>query len=252
MNVGSAIDFYVGMHQPSGVKHLRNAMVSINRLEHRKADFDPPEGKWLLDSGSFTRISSGRGHMPLLDYASLIERWAAIPGFQAAVSQDYMCEPFILRKTGMTVENHQTLTTRNYIDLRYAVADSTYIMPVIQGFTPDEYARHCWQLAPMLDEGAWIGVGSVCKRNVNPVAISAVLSAILNVRSDLRLHGFGLKTTSIVCQDIAERIHSADSMSWSFMGRKNGQGANNPLWAREWADQIESADIQASQLAMPI
>ena len=234
---------------PAHVCQLRRAMVSINVLEHRKSDFPAPDGMWMLDSGAFTRITSGKGHMPVNDYARLIERWSNVGRMVCAVSQDYMCEPFVLARTGMTIEEHQTLTTRRYIDLRHVVDGDIYVLPVLQGYSPDSYARHCWQMAPMLDDGMWVGVGSVCKRNVNPAAISAVLTAILDVRPDLKLHGFGLKTTSLTERDIAVRLHSSDSMAWSYAGRLNGRGANNPQWAREWADSIENLPIKDSQVA---
>ena len=32
--------------------------------------------------------------------------------------QDWMCEPFMLQKTGLTVPDHQERTVRNFLDLR--------------------------------------------------------------------------------------------------------------------------------------
>src|SRR5208282_4648239 len=48
-----------------------------------------------------------------------------------------------------------------------------------------------------LKQGAWVGVGSVCKRNSNPDAIEDVLLAIKQERPDLLLHGFGLKIQAL-------------------------------------------------------
>ena len=90
-------------------------MLSLNRLIHRKADFHP--NKWILDSGAFTRISAGNPHIPTADYARLIDRWSVCGDLEAAVTQDYMCEPFVLSVTGLSVEQHQDLTTRNYLHL---------------------------------------------------------------------------------------------------------------------------------------
>ena len=101
---------------------------------------------------------------------------------------------------------------------------SVYVMPVIQGYWPLEYAAHVTQMSPYLEEYAWVGVGSVCRRNGRPDAISAVLSAILDVRPDLKLHGFGVKATALRRGDIRSRFYSVDSMAWSYAGRRRSSG----------------------------
>jgi hypothetical protein len=73
----------------------------------------------------------------------------------------------------------------------------------------------------------WVGVGSVCKRNTNIMAIWMVLDAIKDVRPDLRLHGFGLKKTSLQEPIIRDLLYSADSMAWSFAARREGRNAND-------------------------
>ena len=103
-----------------------------------------------------------------------------------------MFEPFVLEITGLTVAQHQDLSTRNYLNLR-ELDTGTYTMPVLQGFHPDEYARHARQLSAELPEGAWTGVGSVCKRRGTPAGVARVITAIQDVRPDLKLHGFGVK-----------------------------------------------------------
>lgn len=107
---------YVGLHQPRMAPGQERAMLSLNALVHRKADFQPND--WILDSGAFTRITSGQGHLPLNEYARHIRRWSRCGDLQAAVAQDYMCEPFVLNITGMTVKQHQDLSTRNWLELR--------------------------------------------------------------------------------------------------------------------------------------
>lgn len=82
---------------------------------------------------------------------------------QAAAIQDYMCEPFILAKTGMTTTDHQRLTIERY-DACRVLTDKT-LLPVIQGFEPEEYVDHIEQYGDRLKNGHWVGVGSVCRRN---------------------------------------------------------------------------------------
>ncbi|BAZ18492.1 hypothetical protein NIES4071_103770 (plasmid) [Calothrix sp. NIES-4071] len=71
------MDFYIGWHQPnngeSGCKNFPRCMVSVNRLENRKSSFEV--NNWILDSGAFTRITSGKGHLSTKKYAKMIRRW---------------------------------------------------------------------------------------------------------------------------------------------------------------------------------
>jgi hypothetical protein len=160
--------FYTGVHLPSIAKGLSNVMVSINVLLRRRSCFEV--GDWILDSGAFTRISSGGEHLPIEQYAAEIERWSKCGNLIAAVSQDYMCEAFILEITGLTVAEHQRMTIERY-DALMATNPSVYILPVIQGFTPIEYQAHVAMYGDRLKHGAWVGVGSVCKRNFQRTVI---------------------------------------------------------------------------------
>jgi hypothetical protein len=90
----------------------------------------------------------------------------------------------------------------------------------------------------------WVGVGSVCKRNGTPEQIEAVLDAIHNVRPDLRLHGFGVKLTSLRSGLIRSRLYSADSMAWSFAARKQGRDGNDWREAAAFADKIDKMSFQ--------
>ena len=238
---------YTGIDRPSYAQELERAMISVNTLERRKSSFKAHN--WILDSGAFTRILTGRGHMEMELYAQHIMRWSACGNLQAAVAQDYMCEAFMLEITGMSVPEHQALSTENYLSLRAMIPQ--YIMPVIQGWTPEDYAIHCDALSPYLEVGQWTGVGSVCKRQGSPKLISAVLTSILRVRPDLRLHGFGVKSTALQVADISERFYSVDSMAWSFAGRFMDPPMNHNLaWAKEWAEGIATCNIKPSQAAM--
>jgi len=93
-------------------------------------------------------------------------------------------------------------------------------------------------------QDAWVGVGSVCKRNGNIQAIESVLLAIHAERPDLLLHGFGLKTTALSSGLVQELLHTADSMAWSFAARMAGRNANNWREAKLWSDVINAKQIQ--------
>lgn len=228
--------FFTGLHQPCDTREFDAVFLSVNRLRTRKSPLEI--GDWIMDSGAFTEIQQhGRYRHEPADYAAEIRRWATSGNLLAAVSQDYMCEPMMLEKTGLTVADHQRLTIERY-DALMREQTGVYILPVLQGYEPTEYAAHVRAYGDRFPQGAWVGVGSVCKRNANPYAIVAVLAAILNERPDLRLHGFGLKLTALRHPWIRDMLHSADSMAWSFSARKQGRNANDPREAHAFNRKI--------------
>jgi hypothetical protein len=234
--------FYVGLHQPSSAKHVRRAFVSVHRLMKRKSPLKVDE--WIMDSGAFTTILKHGGYPDSVEaYASEIRRRAKDGNLIAAVAQDYMCEPHMLLKTGLTVSDHQRLTIERY-DKLLACDVGVYVMPVLQGYAPEDYAEHVRQYGARLSEAAWVGVGSVCKRNGSPGAIEAVLRAILAVRPDLRLHAFGVKSTSLAYAAVRDRLFSADSMAWSFAARYEGRDRNDGREAARFAQKIERMPVQ--------
>lgn len=234
--------FFTGLHQPSDAKHFDSAFVSVNRLRGRKGPF--AVGDWIMDSGAFTELfQHGAYRSSVAEYAAEIRRWKSNGNLMAAVSQDYMCEPFILERTGMTVADHQRLTIERY-DALLRCETGVYIMPVLQGYDPQDYVEHIRQYGDRLACGAWVGVGSVCKRNGDPKAIERVLLAIHCERPDLRLHGFGLKTTALSSGIVQELLHTADSMAWSFNARKNGRNANDWREAEAWVSKIRRRPVQ--------
>lgn len=281
--------FYVGLHQPSDAIRFDRAFVSVNRIRKRKKPIGARS--WIMDSGAFTEIAThGRYRTGVEEYAAEINRWAYEgSGLVAAVAQDWMCEPWILKKTAiadgvrlnidwnklilpmedeidvlireitpadretasyLTPEQaeerlhlHQMRTIERYDALRPLV-NGVYVMPVLQGYTVDDYLRHLDMYGDRLAPGAYVGVGSVCKRNTNVGSIETILLAIKRARPDLRLHGFGLKSTALGSALVRDALHSADSMAWSFAARRQGRDANDWREAARWAEQIASQPAQ--------
>lgn len=228
--------FFVGLHQPSDAKHFNASFISVGRLRTRKSDFEV--GDWILDSQAFRTIEIHGGYpYPVEEYAAQIQRWKRCGNLLAAVTQDYMCEPAMLARTGLTVADHQRLTIERY-DALLQCDTGRYIMPVLQGYAPEEYVSHIRQYGARLAYGAWVGVGSVCKRNGDPRAILEVLGAIKTERPDLRLHGFGLKTIALAHGVIRALLHTADSMAWSFAARRQGRNANDYREAERFRDLV--------------
>lgn len=240
--------FFVGLHQPSDARHFAASMISVNRLRTRKKPFRVRH--WMMDSGAFTTIAKHGGYPEAVDvYAAQIRRWSTCGRLLCAVAQDYMCEPVMLERTGLSVAEHQRLTIERYDALKACDTAGVYIMPVLQGFTPAEYVRHLEMYGDRLPHRAWVGVGSVCKRNGDVRAIEAVLLAIKAVRPDLRLHGFGLKTTALRSGLVRKLLWSADSMAWSFSARKQGRNGNDWREARAFVARIDAMPVQLQMLA---
>lgn len=234
--------FFTGLHQPSDAQHFDAAFVSVNRLRKRKGPF--AVGDWIMDSGAFTEISThGYYRSDVAEYAAQIRRWKGNGNLLAAVSQDWMCEPWIIEKTGLSVAEHQRRTVERY-DALVAEDTGVYILPVLQGFAPEDYVRHLELYGERLKPSAWVGVGSVCKRNGDPRSVAAVLLAVKQARPDLQLHGFGLKTTALAHPLVRSLLHTADSMAWSFHARINGRNGNDWKEAKRWASAITTRPVQ--------
>lgn len=243
-----SISFYVGLHQPADAQHFDLCCISINRLRGRKKAVVC--GSVLVDSGAFTELHlHGEYRHGVEEYAAELHRLysTGVVQIAAAVAQDYMCEAFMLAKTGLTVGDHQRLTIERY-DALVAELDRLFgghcpfpVMPVLQGYAPEDYARHLRMYGDRLKPGMWVGVGSVCKRNGDPVQIAAILAGIKQVRPDLRLHGFGIKQTSLSVPAVLDLIDTADSLAWSYAARRKGRNANSWQEAAAFAKRVEHA-----------
>lgn len=233
--------FFVGLHQPSDASKVDAAFVSVKRLARRVGDFAVND--WIMDSGAFSTILTHGGYPEEPEvYAEQIKRWSRCGNLLAAVAQDFMCEAHMLAITGLTIADHQRLTIERYDRLVACDTGGVYILPVLQGYAPADYVSHIRQYGDRLKPGAWVGVGSVCKRNGDVGAIEAVLLAIKNERPDLRLHGFGVKTTSLRSRLVRELVHTADSMAWSFAARKQGRDGNSIDEALAFKASIEETE----------
>lgn len=245
----SSPTFYLGTHQPGwlGWADVR-LFVSDRRLREFKR-LPVAAAPWALDSGGFTELSAhgtwNNGPTPA-EYAHRVRRYGrAVGRLEWAAPQDWMCEPFITAKTGKTVREHQWLTVDNLLDLRELAPDLPFI-PVVQGYTIDEYLRHIdfyRALGVDLTREPLVGVGSVCRRQ--GTAEIAELFTELHAAGLTRLHGFGVKALGF--RQFGHLLTSADSMAWSYharrrppmaecLGHKNC--ANCPRFALAWRGDL--------------
>ncbi|MET9120004.1 hypothetical protein [Streptomyces sp. NPDC004528] len=211
--------FFLGTHIPSWLATTDVPLfVSHRRLAGRRG-FPRALHSWALDSGGFTEISMhGEWTTSTTDYISAVRRYSQEIGkLRWASPQDWMCEPWITEKTGLSVAEHQARTVGNYLDLRSAAPDLPFV-PVLQGWDRADYER-CIELYEKagVDLAAQrvVGLGSVCRRQHMDEAADIVGDI---TSRGIRVHGFGFKITGL--RKVGHLLTSSDSMAWSFHARK--------------------------------
>jgi hypothetical protein len=245
--------FYLGVPEPSWTQFIGvPVFLSRNRLIRRVGKLDPSPVPWAMDSGGFTEITQHGGwRLSAREYAREADYFAQRLGHPDwAAPQDWMCEDVALKKTGLTLREHQRRTTRNFLELRARQGRVRFI-PVLQGREVADYLRHVEDYARAgidLRREKTVGVGSVCRRK-GCNAADELLRALAAL--GLKLHAFGL--SSLGLRRAADVIVSADSMAWSDVARVErrragehkhaGDCRNCPLWALEWRDrQLAAVD----------
>jgi hypothetical protein len=211
------MDFYLGGDVAALTWGLP-VMVSHGRLRTR-CRLPRATAPWVCDSRGFTELSQyGRWMIGAREYVTALRRYAAEIGHLVWASpQDWMCEPWILAKTGKTVAEHQQLTVESVLLLR-ALAPELNVIAVVQGQTLADYLRHVDLYATHdidLRTEPIVGLGSVCRRQAG-VEIERIVSAL--TRRGLRLHGFGVKTDGL--DAYGPLLASADSFAWSYGARR--------------------------------
>lgn len=239
--------FWLGTHEASWLARPDvdvPLFVSHRRLVKRKT-LPVSTHPWALDSGGFTELNLyGRWVTTEAEYVAAVTRYAAEIGNLAwAAPMDWMCEPFVTGKTGLSVEEHQRRTVENYVSLR-ATAPLLPFIPVLQGWTLDDYLR-CVDLyaAAGVDLRALplVGIGSVCRRQ-NTSEVDHIVSTIAAL--GIALHGFGVKTVGLTAY--ADQLASADSLAWSYRARRSPalpgcthrSCANCPRFALKWREKV--------------
>jgi hypothetical protein len=132
--------FFLGTHHPSWLATTSVPLfVSHRRLAGRKR---LPEAatEWTLDSGGFTELSMfGGWQTAATDYVAAVHRYRDQIGKLAwAAPMDWMCEPWIVARTGLSIAEHQRRTVANVQQLRAMAPDLPFI-PVLQGWRLDDY-----------------------------------------------------------------------------------------------------------------
>lgn len=238
--------FYLGTHQVNWLGVLEVPLfVSVRRIKAIKA-LPRALAPWALDSGGFSELSLyGQWQTSPKEYAQEVRRASSVIGrLEWAAIQDYMCEPVILAKTGLTLEEHQKRTVESYRTLR-ELAPEIQWAPVLQGFSLEDYQRclELYQSIPDIDlyKEPIVGLGTMCRRQGTAEAERIVKHFSFE---GLKIHAFGFKMRGL--QKTHFDLASSDSLAWSLHARKrppldgcpHGSCASCPVYALQWRARL--------------
>lgn len=239
--------FYLGAVSPNWLEKTDVPLFLSHRLLQQRRSMPRVTGPWAEDSGGYSELSMfGEWRTSAATYVRNVRRHVdEIGRMEWAAVQDWMCEPWIIEKTGLSVIEHQHRTVLSYLDLTLRAPEIPWA-PVIQGWELDDYLRHVEMYARAgvdLTALPTVGVGSVCRRQGTTGAATLLLRLS---GLGIRLHGFGLKLGAL--RQLAPFLQSADSMAWSYTARrvkaKCGAAmatcANHLHYALDWRQYVEN------------
>ena len=227
--VASRPTFLMGTHMPNWLEIAGVPLFVCDRRLRKRKTFPIAIEDWSLDSGGFTELQKfGTWTVTPGDYVARIRRYRDQIGRLAwCAPQDWMCEPIIINGgwangqrfvgTHLSVAEHQRRTVENFVQLRDLAPDLPFV-PVVQGFTQDEYMAciDLYEAAGVnLAKYPLVGLGSICRRQGTAEAHDVM--AALHKRGITRLHGFGVKKQGLA--RYGHLLASADSLAWSYDAR---------------------------------
>jgi len=241
--------FYVTLSGTRGMpkRFIENVMVSAGSLWSIQCGKfirrnPPAHTRFFLDSGGFNCLNRfGNYPWSRSDYLDLI--WHYEPDYVATM--DYPCEPEINRKIvdnsgSCALESNKkrikrTVENANWL-LDQDLPSSTTIVPVIQGFTFDDYCS-CIELYKeqgVFDFVDYFAVGSMCRRvHVREIEklVLAITDYVWSTHPECYFHFFGLKLSALKRKAVFDRIFSIDSSAWSLNPCRGGLYIKNPVGA---------------------
>jgi hypothetical protein len=237
--------FYLGTHEVNWLGRDVGPLFISHRRLARRVKLPRARGRWALDSGGFTELRlHGRWSFTVAEYIAATRRYAEEIGrMDFAAAMDWMCDPAVLSRTGLTVSEHQRRTVGNFLDLRDRAPELPFA-PVLQGWRQSDYER-CVALYHAagvdLSREPCVGVGSIASRQGSREVQDILWS--LRMRG-LALHAFGVKSRGL--RGCAEALASADSAAWSLQARYDAplpscrhQRCSNCLaYATRWRERL--------------
>jgi len=234
--------FYVTLSGSRGFpkRYIENVLVSAGSLwSTQRGKFvrrtPPAHTRFFLDSGGFTCLNRfGDYPWSLEDYLSLI--WHYKPDYVATM--DYPCEPEINRRIYLGSSEQSKALETNKERIRATVDNATWLLeqdvpapttvvPVIQGYTLEEYLSciDLYERRGVFDIVDYVAIGSMCRRGAEKEIerlVVALTDYVWSTHSDVRFHLFGLKLSALKRKAIFDRTHSVDSAAWSLNPGRGG------------------------------
>jgi hypothetical protein len=231
--MSTGIDLRVGIPEVNG-RFIHEAkdqkykiMISVSRFwKWSKNRFQKP-GKGLkgldifLDSAGFTAQVKWGGYPWSTDmYLDQV----ALGTWTHWSQMDFCCEPEVAdNQTEVLRRIHETSKYLDALTKGAALRGMTAPVPVLQGWTPANYALSA-QLVDSVLGGKWpklVGLGSVCRRQVaGPTGVVKIVEEVDKVLpAGVKLHLFGVKSQALRILKAHPRVASSDSMAWDFAVR---------------------------------
>src|SRR4051812_2363738 len=117
--------FYLGTSEPSWLQRLDVPLFLSRRRLARLKKLPRAQVDWVLDSGAYSELNAwGRWLLSPRRYLAEVKRyWAEVGRLQWISCMDWVCEPVIRHKTGLTVAQHQQRSLDNYLELKALAPD---------------------------------------------------------------------------------------------------------------------------------
>jgi hypothetical protein len=212
--------FWIGGHHANRLSTWGVPMCVSRSALTGRATLPRAAEAWVYDSGAFSELGDHGGWTigPHAYVRELRQFRDGIGHLVWAGPQDWMCEPDMIARTGLSVREHIDRTVGNFVNLM-AEDPGVDIIPTIQGWRPAEYEA-CLDLydkrGVRLADYPLVGVGSVCRRK-SVKDVQAVLATV--AAAGLRLHGFGQKTQALeTCAEYLASIRASTYVSRSSWG----------------------------------
>ena len=242
------MEFKLGTHILNHIDKTEVPLfISFRQLRKRKNKPFKQKSTLCIDSGGFSELSLfGKWTISEKEYIQELKRIENLSlNFDWVAQQDWMCEDIMLKKTGLTILEHQIRTVENYDKLN-SIEHDFNVVPVLQGQTIEDY-WNCFELFESkgydLRKIDTVGIGSVCKRQ-NTHEIGKIVKSFFD--EGISIHGFGVKKQGI--EKYGKYLKSSDSLAWSYNARflkikmqscsHKGNCANCLDYALKWRKSI--------------
>ena len=199
------------------VPHILISAASLRlRTSFRKTHF-PRHDSLFLDSGGFSFFyKSGEYPFTPEELAALAVRERA----NYCAVMDYPCEPETSRPAGLRTNRERIDRTIENTRRCLQICNVNWV-PVVQGYTPEEYAYCVERLRNEDLIRPVVAIGSLCVRRRTEDTWE-ILSLVRDLLPGVKLHGFGIDLKFLRDRRIKSVLWSADTQAWGFNNRRWG------------------------------